>query len=640
MKNYSYVTYLTDDSYAYGVILLKETLDKTQSKYPLHVLITEDVSTSTVEILEQLKVSYELVEKILLPEHIHQSNLQKNKKFAITWQYCLTQLQVFNLKQFDKIVFLDADIMILKNIDHLFELPHLTAAMDGEYFNIYPDYPHFNSGCMVIEPSEIEFNNIQSFIKGILPGDQIIANQEILNLYYKDWINNKELHLNKYYNIFGPYVLKEHLKDIQENAYFIHFVGRKPWKFFIKPDFEDYEEYFYDEAKKIIVDKVNALDWNEIRSKIVLTVYSICKNEIRNVEKFINSFKEADYLCILDTGSTDGTWEFLQKAQKKIPNLIVKQEKIHPWRFDKARNESMKLIPKETIMFFMADLDEVIKEAGWSQKIKDVWEPNFDRGQYTYNREVGINDIILKQMKEYRIHSKNWKTWINIVHEALINNFGEKTFYVETSTPVDITVWHYNTKIGKTNYMELCEQDLEEKPDDWVMRLQLAIEYEIREELEKAYYHFKYILEHKNTLQYFEIARCYFGLGRYYILKGDLALALFYFGEGRIIDPTCADNYFSAAEIFYNNKDYVQAIELCKQGFLYCEQTKWCGVIEIQSYYPYQLLGMSYFLNGQEELGLSYVTIAYSINKDIKLLQLQHDMIQSIVQKRKKREAY
>ena len=41
----------------------------------------------------------------------------------------------------------------MKNLDHLFDKPHLTAAIDGEYFNLWPDWVHFNGGCMVIEPS-------------------------------------------------------------------------------------------------------------------------------------------------------------------------------------------------------------------------------------------------------------------------------------------------------------------------------------------------------------------------------------------------------------------------------------------------------------------------------------------------------
>jgi len=72
---------------------------------------------------------------------------------ATVWHDCWTKFHIFNLIQFDKIIFLDADLLILKNLDHLFDKPHMTAALDGEYFGLWEGWPHFNSGCMVIEPS-------------------------------------------------------------------------------------------------------------------------------------------------------------------------------------------------------------------------------------------------------------------------------------------------------------------------------------------------------------------------------------------------------------------------------------------------------------------------------------------------------
>ena len=50
-----------------------------------------------------------------------------------------------------------------------------------------------------------------------------------------------------------------------------------------------------------------------------IAVYTICKNEVTNVDKWINSMMEADYLCVLDTGSTDGTWERLVEWREKYP---------------------------------------------------------------------------------------------------------------------------------------------------------------------------------------------------------------------------------------------------------------------------------------------------------------------------------
>ena len=66
-------------------------------------------------------------------------------------------------------------------------------------------------------------------------------------------------------------------------------------------------------------------------------VYAICKNEEKFVERWYNSMKEADYIVVLDTGSTDNTVKLLSS----LPKVIVQQKIIEPWRFDVARNESI-----------------------------------------------------------------------------------------------------------------------------------------------------------------------------------------------------------------------------------------------------------------------------------------------------------
>ncbi|MBR6253136.1 MAG: hypothetical protein IKR04_04810 [Clostridia bacterium] len=129
----------------------------------------------------------------------------------------------------------------------------------------------------------------------------------------------------------------------------------------------------------------------------------------------------------------------------------------------------MTLIPKDTTIFFMADLDEVIKESGWCDIVKSTWTPLFDRGQYTYNRDVAPNDDIIRAIPEYRIHSDDWYKWVNIVHEAIINHAGRKQFYVETCTNIPITVWHYPKAEKERDYAALCEDTLEEEPVDYVM---------------------------------------------------------------------------------------------------------------------------------------------------------------------------
>lgn len=630
MKNYAYVSLLTNDSYAYGIALLVESMKRVKAKYPLHVLVTDKVSAATLEFLTQLKVSYEVVDTISVTDDIHEYNMKIHPGTAATWHDCWTKFRIFDQTQYDKIIFLDADLMFLKNTDKLFEKPHMTAALDGEYFGLWQGWPHFNSGFLVIKPSHELFEDILNFAMNF-PKEKypnyVIADQEMLNLYYDKWPEQKELHLNKYYNVFPPYVQENQVEDLKKNCYFMHFVGRKPWTFWVKNPNEIYSEYFYKQGKEMVETICSAMiDWDKVREKVVLTVYGICKNEINNVDKWLNSFGEADYICLLDTGSTDGTWEKLQEKQKEYPNLILKQEIVKPWRYDKARNISMTLLPKETTMYFMADLDEVIKEKGWSKKVKNAWSPLFDRGMYDYHRDVGDNDVIIRTIKEYRIHSKYWDHWENIVHEALVNKMGIKQFYIETSTPIDIAVWHYPDKERKKNYVELCEEDLKEYPNDYIMRLQLAIEYEIEEKWEEALYHYQWLIENQNTLQRFEIARCYSGAAKAYTHKNDIEKSIQYFREGRLYMPTFTDNYLDAAQLYYNLKDFRTAGLLCEDALKTCGASNWCNVHDIKNYLVYHIAGLSYYYQKDLIKALAYMDIAALLNPTEELIQLRNEI--------------
>ena len=68
-----------------------------------------------------------------------------------------------------------------------------------------------------------------------------------------------------------------------------------------------------------------------------ICVYAISKNESKFVDRWYESMKEADEIYVLDTGSTDDTVEKLKKHNIKVTTKI-----IHPSRFDKQKNQSLK----------------------------------------------------------------------------------------------------------------------------------------------------------------------------------------------------------------------------------------------------------------------------------------------------------
>ena len=87
-------------------------------------------------------------------------------------------------------------------------------------------------------------------------------------------------------------------------------------------------------------------------------VYTILKNEAKYIEKWLYYADPFDYKVLLDTGSTDGSWELLQEYKEKDPKLIIEQKIIDPWHFANARKYNMTMIPKEVKWCLSPDLDE------------------------------------------------------------------------------------------------------------------------------------------------------------------------------------------------------------------------------------------------------------------------------------------
>ena len=101
-----------------------------------------------------------------------------------------------------------------------------------------------------------------------------------------------------------------------------------------------------------------------------VAVYTIALNEEQFVKRWYESAKDADYLVIADTGSTDGTVELAKSLGINVFSIS-----IDPWRFDDARNASLALIPNDIDYCICLDMDEVLNP-GW----KDALEVAFKEG--------------------------------------------------------------------------------------------------------------------------------------------------------------------------------------------------------------------------------------------------------------------
>jgi glycogenin glucosyltransferase len=69
----------------------------------------------------------------------------------------LTKLFAWKLTQYRKAVFIDADCLVIRNVDELFERDELSAAPDVGWVDL------FNSGVFVLRPSDDTFAALMQF---------------------------------------------------------------------------------------------------------------------------------------------------------------------------------------------------------------------------------------------------------------------------------------------------------------------------------------------------------------------------------------------------------------------------------------------------------------------------------------------
>jgi hypothetical protein len=93
----------------------------------------------------------------LMPPLPHHANGLKTVNIPggsqIWWGMALNKLSVFNMTHYDKVLWLDGDVFVQRNLDHLLFYPEATAAFTQECCSSASP-PKMSGGMWVIEPSE------------------------------------------------------------------------------------------------------------------------------------------------------------------------------------------------------------------------------------------------------------------------------------------------------------------------------------------------------------------------------------------------------------------------------------------------------------------------------------------------------
>lgn len=238
-ENYTYITLINTDKYLNGALCLFESLKKVKSKYPFSVLITDGVSEESENVLREYDINViKSARKVHVPSEVLKKNIQENMNH---WNYSFDKLLVFELTEFDKLIFIDSDMYILENIDHLFEKDHMSGVILGESFpkDYYSSWTRtqLSSGLMVIVPQEGIIEEFENKFGDLLYYNGAIGDQQIIWEYYSKWPSDKHLHLPERYTVCYEhleYYIKNFKYDLynkksENNIATVHFAAPKPW---------------------------------------------------------------------------------------------------------------------------------------------------------------------------------------------------------------------------------------------------------------------------------------------------------------------------------------------------------------------------------------------------------------------------
>ena len=322
-------------------------------------------------------------------------------------------------------------------------------------------------------------------------------------------------------------------------------------------------------------------------------VYAIAKNEEKFVDRWVTSMREADYICVLDTGSEDKTVEKLADW-----GVTVRREIIDPWRFDAARNRSMGLIPGDTDICVCTDLDELFRP-GWRKLLEKAWTEGTEQLRYTYiwnfngRGEPGTTFLYEK------IHAHGVFEWEHPVHEVLRRTDGKRGWR-KAEEPGIVLEHHPDPEKSRAGYLALLELSVREAPEDDRNAHYLGREYMFWGRWDDAIRQLKAHLAMPAAVWEPERCASMRFLSRCYLAKGDCREAMRWALRAVAEAPELREPWVQAQEAAYAAERW-EAVVFCGERAVEIQEKSGTYINEEKAWgaYPWDAMAYAYYKLGE-----------------------------------------
>lgn len=371
----SYVCVLSTDNYLEGLLLLNKNLKLLNSKYDLLCVINENISEDVIKKIEFFGIKYIICKSIKF-DNVNFSNPY--------WIYTFDKLNIFSLVEYEKLVFLDLDLLLVENIDDLFDYEPLSLPKNSPF-----NEDEFCSGIMVLKPNLDDFEKLKDLTVIRNNKGEKISDQDVINEYFYGKINT----IPKEYNVCKAVVSDKFLahdylfdcfdsKNLMvtwvrtDRPKIIHYIGPvKP--FMIDSFYNDCYSFLYFYYLNFV--RKDLCNY-EFYSKsplisIIVPIYNKEKYLKKTLDSIINQKYKNLEIILVDDCSTDGSYEICKEYLEKDSRIkLLRNEKNSG--VSKTRNMGLDNASGEYIGF--VDADDYIEESMYDVLLKDMFEYDLD----------------------------------------------------------------------------------------------------------------------------------------------------------------------------------------------------------------------------------------------------------------------
>ncbi|KAJ3320502.1 hypothetical protein HDV06_005231 [Boothiomyces sp. JEL0866] len=227
----AYMFYVTSKPYACSVMVMAERLEKFKKDPSIDIVaLVNGIDNSQLSKMRKMGIKTK-------PVQLLKAVGSTNEAEKEVWQHSNTKFQIFKDWGYDKFVYLDADTLLMANIDHLFDLPDIPTFWAPRAYWLSEVYqPAFTTLLIVGKPSQKIYDAAVDYANY----DNAIYDMDVLNKLYRHKIgflpNIYGLINRSFYQGFpeeymlDDAVFEEDFKLIHMTDNAAHHYG-KPWEF-------------------------------------------------------------------------------------------------------------------------------------------------------------------------------------------------------------------------------------------------------------------------------------------------------------------------------------------------------------------------------------------------------------------------